>query len=97
MGAVATAAAAHGGKVVGIIPKALVPFSGELVGDTIQVDDMHTRKALMNEHADCFVGLPGGFGTAGLCSKASHTLTYLARRDDGGNHGDYNMVRSTTF
>ena len=24
---------------------------------------MHTRKALMGEHADAFIALPGGFGT----------------------------------
>lgn len=32
-------------------------------GRTIVVDDMHTRKRLMSEHADCFIVLPGGYGT----------------------------------
>lgn len=32
-------------------------------GVTTVVTDMHTRKELMAQEADCFVALPGGFGT----------------------------------
>ncbi|KAG2492008.1 hypothetical protein HYH03_009738 [Edaphochlamys debaryana] len=51
--------------VLGVIPEALTPreVSGSLIGRTTIVKDMHTRKALMAQHADGFIALPGGFGT----------------------------------
>jgi len=65
MGAVAKAALSAGGKVTGIIPKALfeqeVAFSK--LDDLIVVDSMHIRKAKMAELADGFIALPGGYGT----------------------------------
>jgi uncharacterized protein (TIGR00730 family) len=65
MGAVADAALAAGGEVVGVIPKELV--DRELAHDGLTelhvVDSLHERKALMAELADGFVALPGGFGT----------------------------------
>ncbi|KAI9136379.1 hypothetical protein BKA69DRAFT_1104502 [Paraphysoderma sedebokerense] len=63
MGALASTVDKLGGKVIGIIPEALVAYSGVLIGETVIVPDMHTRKALMNEKADAFIALPGGFGT----------------------------------
>ena len=32
-------------------------------GRTVIVEDMHTRKRLMSEYSDCFIVLPGGYGT----------------------------------
>jgi uncharacterized protein (TIGR00730 family) len=65
MGVVAEAALAQGGRVVGVIPRALV--SRELAHPGLTelhvVNSMHERKALMAELADAFVALPGGFGT----------------------------------
>lgn len=65
MGALADAAIAGGGRVVGVIPQVLVDL--EVVHKGVQelhlVDTMHTRKRLMGEMADAFVILPGGFGT----------------------------------
>lgn len=65
MGAVADAALAAGGQVLGIIPRRLV--SRELGHRGIQelrvVDTMHDRKRQMAEAADAFVALPGGLGT----------------------------------
>ena len=65
MGAVADAALAAGGRVVGVIPQVLV--DKEIVHKGVRelhlVDTMHTRKRLMGEMADAFVILPGGFGT----------------------------------
>ncbi|HZY63475.1 MAG TPA: TIGR00730 family Rossman fold protein [Edaphobacter sp.] len=65
MCAVAESALAHGGRVVGVIPEALVDLevahSG--VSELHVVDTMHTRKALMGEKADAFLIMPGGFGT----------------------------------
>ncbi|KAI5081705.1 hypothetical protein GOP47_0001448 [Adiantum capillus-veneris] len=59
----------HGGqKVIGIIPKSLVSIVKmeggiEPVGEVVEVDDMHQRKAEMGRLADAFIALPGGFGT----------------------------------
>lgn len=64
MGQVAAAALAAGGRVVGVIPRAMeseVPATG--LTELIVVDDMHARKRKMFELADAFVALPGGLGT----------------------------------
>ena len=65
MGTVAEAALADGGRVVGVIPRALMeselPFSS--LTELVVVDSMHTRKQQMFQRADGFVSLPGGFGT----------------------------------
>jgi uncharacterized protein (TIGR00730 family) len=65
MGAVADAALATGGHVVGVIPHVLVDLEVAHAGisELHVVDTMHTRKALMGEKADAFLVLPGGFGT----------------------------------
>ncbi len=65
MGAVADAALAAGGEVIGIIPHALVAREVAHAGLTELrvVDSMHERKALMAELSDGFLTLPGGFGT----------------------------------
>ncbi len=65
MGAVADAALAAGGEVIGIIPHALVAREVAHPGLTELrvVDSMHERKALMAELSDGFLTLPGGFGT----------------------------------
>jgi uncharacterized protein (TIGR00730 family) len=65
MQAVAEAALAEGGKVVGVIPTVLMDL--EVAHDGLTelhvTDTMHTRKALIGERADAFIALPGGFGT----------------------------------
>ena len=65
MGAVAEATRAAGGRVVGIIPKALVDkeLANALCDELHVVDTMHERKAMMGERADAFMALPGGIGT----------------------------------
>ena len=65
MGIVADACLAAGGKVVGVIPRALLEWEVGHEGLTRLevVDSMHTRKARMAELADGFIALPGGFGT----------------------------------
>ncbi|MGW4378341.1 TIGR00730 family Rossman fold protein [Kitasatospora sp. NPDC004531] len=65
MGALADAALAAGGEVVGVMPKALVDKEIAHRGLTRLhvVDDMHRRKAAMADAADAFVALPGGAGT----------------------------------
>ncbi len=65
MGAVADAALAGGGRVVGVIPHVLVDkeITHRGVQELHVVDTMHTRKRLMGDLADAFIVLPGGFGT----------------------------------
>ncbi len=65
MGALADAALAAGGQVIGVIPQALVAkeLAHSGVTDMRVVGSMHERKALMADLADAFISLPGGFGT----------------------------------
>jgi uncharacterized protein (TIGR00730 family) len=65
MGAVADAALAAGGEVIGVIPHALLAKEvGHLNLTHLHVvHSMHERKALMAELSDAFLALPGGFGT----------------------------------
>ncbi len=64
MGAVADAALAAGGEVIGIIPRFLEDREIAHGGvDLRVVESMHERKAMMAEVSDAFVALPGGFGT----------------------------------
>lgn len=65
MGAVARAARAGGARTIGVIPRGLLELE---VGDQdadelLVVDDMRTRKALMDQRAQAFLALPGGLGT----------------------------------
>jgi uncharacterized protein (TIGR00730 family) len=65
MGAVADAALAAGGEVIGVLPQALVLKELAHKGLTRLevVASMHERKARMAELSDGFVALPGGAGT----------------------------------
>lgn len=65
MGIVADSTRAAGGRVVGIIPRALVEreWAHEGCDELHIVDTMHERKRMMMERADAFVALPGGIGT----------------------------------
>ncbi len=65
MGAVADAALAAGGRVVGVIPEHLMrpEVAHQKLDELIVVDSMHTRKRTMAARSDAFVVLPGGYGT----------------------------------
>ncbi len=65
MGAVADAALAAGGDVIGVIPQALVDAEVAHRGLTELhvVAGMHERKAAFTELSDGFVTIPGGTGT----------------------------------
>jgi len=65
MGAVADAALAEGGEVIGVIPQTLVEreVAHHGLADLRVVTSMHERKALMAELSDGFIALPGGVGT----------------------------------
>jgi len=65
MGALADAALAAGGQVIGVIPAALEAKEVAHLGLTELrvVTSMHERKATMADLADGFIALPGGWGT----------------------------------
>jgi uncharacterized protein (TIGR00730 family) len=65
MGIVADATLVAGGRVVGVIPEALVEkeWANDNCTELFVVKTMHDRKRIMAEHADAFLALPGGIGT----------------------------------
>jgi len=65
MGALAKAALAAGGEVIGVIPDKLRGLELDHPGltDLFVVDSMHARKAMMAHMSDAFIALPGGYGT----------------------------------
>ncbi len=65
MGAVADAAMAAGGEVIGVIPEALQAreIGHRSISELRVVSSMHERKLLMSDLADAFIALPGGVGT----------------------------------
>lgn len=65
MGALADAARAAGGKVVGITPQLLVDhgIADRLCDELIVTTGMRERKALLEQRGDAFIALPGGLGT----------------------------------
>lgn len=65
MGLLADAALAAGGKVVGVIPRALAEseISHQGLSELHVVTTMHERKARMSQLADAFIAMPGGAGT----------------------------------
>jgi uncharacterized protein (TIGR00730 family) len=82
MGAVAGSARAHGGRTVGVIPKALVHREvADVDADELVVTDtMRERKQIMEDRADAFVALPGGIGTLEEFFEA-WTAGYLGMHD----------------
>jgi uncharacterized protein (TIGR00730 family) len=75
MGAVADAALAAGGEVIGVIPQVLQirELAHRSLTTLHVVGSMHERKALMAELSDGFVALPGGMGTL---EELSEVLTW---------------------
>ncbi len=65
MGKVAEGVINNNGKVVGIIPKAIMEhgISNHRASEIIISEDMNDRKQMMEEKADIFIALPGSFGT----------------------------------
>lgn len=64
MGAAARGCLEAGGHVTGVITKELRDKVEMLeVSELITVDTMHERKMTMNELANAFIALPGGYGT----------------------------------
>jgi uncharacterized protein (TIGR00730 family) len=65
MAAVADAARAAGGKVVGITPQLMLDhgIGDDLCDELVVTSGMRERKALLEQRGDAFVALPGGLGT----------------------------------
>lgn len=65
MGILADTTLQAGGRVVGVIPRALVEreFAHRDCTELHVVETMHERKRIMADRADAFLALPGGIGT----------------------------------
>eukprot|EP01116_Phalansterium_solitarium_P002527 TRINITY_DN125_c0_g1_i3.p2 TRINITY_DN125_c0_g1~~TRINITY_DN125_c0_g1_i3.p2 ORF type:complete len:201 (-),score=55.67 TRINITY_DN125_c0_g1_i3:121-723(-) len=65
MGTVGRVVNEGGGHVLGVIPAPIAgrEVLGEPIGETVVVNDMHSRKLTMYRRCDAFIALPGGFGT----------------------------------
>ncbi|WP_019962296.1 LOG family protein [Woodsholea maritima] len=65
MGVLADAVIDAGGDVIGVIPDFLAhkEVAHPRVKTMHIVESMHVRKAMMADHADAFIALPGGIGT----------------------------------
>lgn len=63
MGEVARSAHKQGVSILGVVPTFMVSTFGDCYGEVVVVDGMASRKALIDQHADVFLALPGGFGT----------------------------------
>lgn len=65
MGALADSMLAHGGRVVGVMPKFILEkeIAHEDITELHIVNSMHERKALMAELSQGFIMLPGGIGS----------------------------------
>lgn len=65
MGTIADSVLAHGGEVMGVIPKILTEWEQQhdALTELAVVPDMHSRKKMMYEMSDAAIILPGGFGT----------------------------------
>lgn len=65
MGALAEAALAGGGEVIGVMPRHLVEreVAHLELSELRIVESMHERKALLADLADGFLAMPGGLGT----------------------------------
>jgi len=65
MGALADAALAEGGTVIGVLPRFMydLEWGHTRLTELRLVGDLHERKRLMIEEVDAIVALPGGSGT----------------------------------
>jgi len=94
MGTVARAVHEHGGKVFGVIPKALRNVEGvayEVADELIITETMQERKRHMFTRAGAFVVLPGGFGTL------EEFMEVLTLRQLGYHHKPIALVNTDGF
>jgi hypothetical protein len=77
MDTVATAAAAAGGKVVGVVPATRQQRQHPANTVNILVNTLHERKLTMEEKADIFVALDGGYGTLDEVLSALASMSFF--------------------
>ncbi|HFX17852.1 MAG TPA: TIGR00730 family Rossman fold protein, partial [Flavobacteriales bacterium] len=65
MGAIADAALAAGGKVIGVIPEFLKTeeIAHKGIHDMVTTQQMSTRKVAISKMVDGYIALAGGYGT----------------------------------
>jgi hypothetical protein len=65
MSTLAHAVKRAGGRVIGVIPVQVqgTPYAFEAADELVVTATLRERKAVMEERADAFIALPGGFGT----------------------------------
>ncbi len=65
MGALADAALAEGGRVIGVLPRFMddLEWGHQRLTELILVNDLHERKRLMIQEVDAVIALAGGCGT----------------------------------
>ena len=82
MGAVADAMLDNGRDVIGVMPEVIneLEVAHEGLTELIHVKDMHERKKVMYEKADCFLVLPGGYGTLDELFEATWTQLGIHHR-----------------
>jgi uncharacterized protein (TIGR00730 family) len=82
MGAVASAARAHGGRTVGVIPQQLWgrELADKEADELVVTNTMRERKRIMEDRANAFIVLPGGVGTLDELFEA-WTTGYLGMHD----------------
>jgi uncharacterized protein (TIGR00730 family) len=86
MGLLADTVLRNGGRVIGVIPRALVEKEIAHTGltDLHVVDSMHARKSKMADLADGFIAMPGGFGTLEeFCEVVTWSQLGLHRKNCG--------------
>lgn len=77
MDVVASATADAGGKVMGVVPQARADRQHPANSVNIGVTTLHERKQIMEENADVFVALDGGFGTLDEVMSALATMKFF--------------------
>lgn len=77
MDIVASATASAGGKVMGVVPQTRAERQHKANTVNIGVTTLHERKQIMEENADLFVALDGGFGTLDEVMSALATMTFF--------------------
>jgi cytokinin riboside 5'-monophosphate phosphoribohydrolase len=65
MGALASGVRENGGRIIGVIPEVFMDKGVlyEQCDELVVTKDFRERKAVMEQKADAFIALPGGFGT----------------------------------
>lgn len=77
MEVVSCAVAEAGGKVMGVVPATRQDRENPVNSVNILVTSLHERKQIMEENADLFVALDGGYGTLDEIMSALATMSFF--------------------